>query len=350
MLLDGIHVPLTAPFYRDGKSYLRKLEHNVRRYSLTPAAGLVALVPGGEGAALCDSEQKESLSAVSETAAKEKLLIAGIAADSVDTALDLGAHAAEAGFDALLVGAPTSWPRLRSQAELLVYFRAIADASEIPVVLWSDASAPSRALAVEEIAELARHANILGLYDADLTADRRAAIAAATEAVKHDAIVTTIFAPVTRRMMAVEATGPAVFVSAESLGGGAAVAVAPPAPALKTRTKTVGFQLMSAGRTTGLLPLLESGVPGAMPQLAACAPQAVHEVYAAFKDGNPKLAAEKASRIAAADDLMADLGIAGIKYACDLNGYYGGYPRLPRLPLDASERERVDQVMAGLRN
>ena len=42
MLIDGIHIPLTVPFTRDGESYLRKLEYNVGRYSLTPAAGLVA--------------------------------------------------------------------------------------------------------------------------------------------------------------------------------------------------------------------------------------------------------------------------------------------------------------------
>ena len=52
MLIDGIHVPLTSPFYRDGRSYLRKLEHNVARYSLTPVAGLVAL--SSEGAGLSD--------------------------------------------------------------------------------------------------------------------------------------------------------------------------------------------------------------------------------------------------------------------------------------------------------
>src|ERR1700679_1693485 len=54
MLIDGMHIPLTVPFNRDGESYLRKLEYNVGRYSLTPAAGLVALV--AEGAALSDDE------------------------------------------------------------------------------------------------------------------------------------------------------------------------------------------------------------------------------------------------------------------------------------------------------
>lgn len=72
MLIDGIHVPLTAPFYRDGRLYLRKLEHNVRRYSLTPAAGLVAFAPFAEPTSLSDAEVSDSLVAISETAAAEK--------------------------------------------------------------------------------------------------------------------------------------------------------------------------------------------------------------------------------------------------------------------------------------
>ena len=107
---------------------------------------------------------------------------------------------------------------------------------------------------------------------------------------------------------------------------------------------------MAAGSAAGMLPLLEAGVAGAMPQLAACAPQACHEVLAAFKDGDPALAGLKAERLEAADELLREHGVAGVKYGCDLNGYFGGLPRLPRLPLTAEQRERMDAVMRDLRN
>ena len=48
MLLEGLQLPLTTPFYSDGRLNLRKLEHNVARYSKTPVAGLVALGATGE--------------------------------------------------------------------------------------------------------------------------------------------------------------------------------------------------------------------------------------------------------------------------------------------------------------
>jgi dihydrodipicolinate synthase/N-acetylneuraminate lyase len=181
--------------------------------------------------------------------------------------------------------------------------------------------------------------------------ERFQAIAEATEAVKREVTVTTVFAPVTRRMLVPETgEGAANFVTADSLSGGTAVAVAAPKSAIKTRTKSVGFQVMAAGRAMEMVSLLQAGVAGAMPELTASAPQAVYEAFAAFKDGDPALAAEKQQRLAAADALMAKLGVAGIKYGCDWNGYYGGVPRLPRLPLDAGERAQVERVLSGLRN
>ncbi len=343
MLIDGIHIPLTAPFYRDGASYWKKLEHNVGRYSLTPAAGLVALT--GEGEALSDEEMRDTLKVVSEAAAPEKVLVARIAKESVRGALWLAEEAAKADFDAVLLRAP----RNLTVAELRVFLAAVADASELPVML---SSAAENGLPVGTIAEFAQHRNALALFDAGLTVDRCRAIQEATAMVKHEVTVTTVFAPVTRRMLQVQepAAGSATFVTAESLAGGAAVAVAPPKPAIKTRTKTVGFQVMAAGTTAGLVDLLQAGVAGAMPALAACAPQGCYEAYAAFRDGDPALAAEKQQRLLAADAVLAELRVAGIKYGCDLNGYYGGAPRLPRLPLTSEQRAAVERVLASLKN
>lgn len=345
MLLDGIFVPLTTPFYRDGRLYVRKIEHNVDRFSKTPAAGMIALGGNGEASGLSDDETREVLHAVAQTAAKEKVLIAGVSRDSVRLSLAIAEAAATAGFDAVLAHAPSSC----NVEEMRVYFRALADSSPLPVILisGSGATAPSEAW----IAESARHPNVIGLVDAGLSTSRYKALVQATADIAREVTVTQIFGAVTRRMRTAENTGPATFVSADALGsGGSAVAVAAPQPALKTRTKKVGFQMLGAG-SVDILPLLLAGAAGAVPALAACAPQACHEVYAAWKDGDPHLAEEKAERIVEATRLLnEELGIAGLKYACDLNGYYGGAPRLPRLPLDGAGRARVEQVMREIRN
>jgi dihydrodipicolinate synthase/N-acetylneuraminate lyase len=96
---------------------------------------------------------------------------------------------------------------------------------------------------------------------------------------------------------------------------------------------------------------LRAGAVGAMPAFAACAPQASYEVYAAWKDGDEALADEKQARLSTAiQTVETELGLPGIRYASDLNGYFGGRPRLPLLPLNGDAREQVERVMKGIKN
>ena len=347
MLIDGIHIPLTVPFTRDGESYLRKLEYNVGRYSLTPAAGLVALTAGSEAAALSDAEIAETLRVIGAAADPTRCWWPAIAKDSVRGALVVARQAAEAGFDAVLVACAVAVGAAdggRGDAVL----PAVADGSPLPVMLGSESGSQGYRLSVDEIAQLARHGNVMGVYDEGLTVERYRAIAEATEGVKREVVVTTVFAPVTRRMMRGRWEDGRVRVGCSRWRGGRRWRGSA-AKALKTRTKVVGFQVMAAGSAVGMVELLEAGVAGAMLALAACAPQACYEVYAAFKDGDPALAAEKGERLVEADAAIRALGIAGVKYGCDCNGYFGGAPRLPRLPLDA-ERRTVVQACGGIRN
>ena len=142
--------------------------------------------------------------------------------------------------------------------------------------------------------------------------------------------MTAVFAAVTGRMrVRDEETASGLIAPGSLAGGGAAAAVAPARTIAKTRTKLVGFQILS-GRTSGVLDGLRAGAVGAMPGFAASAPQACYEVLAAWKDGDQGLAEEKQARLEqVAQRVEEELGVAGIKFGCDLNGYFGGMPRLP---------------------
>ena len=162
--------------------------------------------------------------------------------------------------------------------------------------------------------------------------------------------VTPIFEAVTARMLAQVVPQAATFVSAGELAGGPALAVAPPAVPLKTRTKEVGFQVLT-GSAPGILASVEAGASGAILGFAACAPQACQEVYLAWKDHDTKLAEEKQKRIAdTSKRIVGELGISGVKYACDFNGYFGGYARKPLLPLTAEQKSEIEALLAGTRN
>jgi 4-hydroxy-2-oxoglutarate aldolase len=142
------------------------------------------------------------------------------------------------------------------------------------------------------------------------------------------------------------------MVSVESLGGttkpsSAAVSLI---GKLKTRQKEVGFQVM-VGAAHQLEPSLALGAVGAILAFACPAPMACYEIYAALKEGDTALAREKQERVKqAAQRVVGDLGVPGVKYSMDVNGYYGGPARLPFLPLNADQKSEIDKLMAGIKS
>jgi dihydrodipicolinate synthase/N-acetylneuraminate lyase len=306
----------------------------------------------GEAVMLSDDESREVLKTASQAALAEKVLIAGIARESVAETLRLAEFAAAHHYDAVLVRTPHYYGPQMRPAEMLNFYRMVADQSALPVVLYSIPKFTHYELAVELVAELASHPNIVGLKDSSGNVERLAAVASATQnAPRRTVMVTPIFAAVTDRMVIEAVSGPANFVPAGSLGTEAAVAVANPLPRTKvTRKKEVGFQILT-GAADKLKASLDAGASGAVLGMAACAPQACLEIYAAWKENDPVLAEEKQQRMVRASKRVGgELGIPGLKYACDLNGYYGGRPRVPMLPLTAAEQAEVDLLMADLRH
>ena len=337
-----MHLPLTTPFHPDGRLNLRKLEQNVARYSLTPAAGMVVLGATGEANLLTDAEVREMLGHAIAAAAPTKVMLAGVACQGVIPTLERIELAASLGYDAVLVGPPVFAGV--SAVERRVYLERVVDASALPVVLTGD-------LPLDLVADLAFHPQVLGLLQNFASeADLRLLLGMAA-GVKRTVTVTTFFAAVTGRMAQSTLEAGTAMVSAATLGGGgAAVAVAPAKPVIRTRTKEVGFQILVAG-TEQMLSGLQAGAVGAVPPFAIAAPQACYEVMAAWKDGDPALAAEKQLRVVEAGrKVEGEFGVTGLKYGCDLNGYFGGLPRLPLLPLLGEQKAEVERLMQGMRS
>jgi dihydrodipicolinate synthase/N-acetylneuraminate lyase len=356
MLLEGIFTAATTPFHPDGRVFLKKLEQNIEHYSRTPVSGLVLLGSTGEAVMLSDDESREVLRAARGAASAEKVLLAGVARESLVETLRLAEFAAEQQYDAVLVRTPHYYtPQYSGSSSvalgILTYYRTLADRSPLPVVLYSIPKFTHYDLPVEVIAELAQHPNILGLKDSSGSVKRIAHVVEATRnAPRRELPVTSTFTAFTGRMLLDAAMPTGNFVSTDVLSGGTAVA-APPVPAVKAmRKKSVGFQVL-CGSAEHMLASLEAGASGAVLALAACAPQACQEIYTAWKENDPALAALKQERVVQASRYVSGaLGVPGIKHGCDLNGYYGGRPRLPLLPLDADQQAEVARVMGDVRN
>ena len=356
MLLEGVHVPLTTPFYPDGRVYLRKLEHNLRRYSLTPVSGLIVLATNGEAAALSDGEKRDILRTAAETCSPEKVLTAGISEAGVLNAVKLAEYAAEHRFDTVLLHAPETlaargWHEGGATAELLTWFRAVADGSPLPVVLASEAA--GRQLPVPVLAELATHANVVGVLETSAHIGRVAQLRTATLEIHRSVTTTVIFTAATERMLHPVPSGlpgdSGAFVSAASLSTGTALATAPAQPAMKTRTKQVGLQILW-GRAADATEAFHAGAGGLACDVSAAVPQAAFEIWAAWKDGDEPLMREKQARVAGAEPFFLEQGIAAVKAGAELSGYFGGRPRLPLLPLVSRGQQELAVLLNGMRS
>jgi dihydrodipicolinate synthase/N-acetylneuraminate lyase len=105
------------------------------------------------------------------------------------------------------------------------------------------------------------------------------------------------------------------------------------------------------GAAHQLEPSLAMGAVGAILAFAVPAPMACYEIYAALKEGDTALAREKQDRVKLpAQRVVSELGVPGVKYAMDLNGYYGGSSRLPFLPLTAELKAEIEKLMVGIKS
>jgi 4-hydroxy-2-oxoglutarate aldolase len=354
MLLHGIFPPLTTPFYPDGNIYFKKLEHNVERYSKTPVAGLVVLGSTGEAIMLSDEERRQVLKTAREVVAPNKVLIAGTGIESASETLRLTEYAAALGYDVALVRTPHFYKKMMQPANMLAFYRTVADRSALPVMIYNVPPFTGYDIPAELVMALAEHPNVIGLKESSGDVEKVRQMVEGTRQVKRLATVTETFEAVTPRMLKASSgsNGPGgelvpVSALASPKPSSAAVSVV---GGIKTREKEVGFQILT-GAAQKLEPSLQAGAVGAILGFADAAPTACYEIYVARKEGDTGLGRLKQDRIAvAAQRIVGELGLPGLKYGMDLNGYFGGPVRLPLLPLTADLKAEVERLLADVRN
>lgn len=354
MLLHGIFPPITTPFYPEGKIYFKKLEHNVERYSKTPVAGIVVLGSTGEAILLSDEERQEVLKTSMEAAAPNKVMIAGTGIESASETLRLTEYAAALGYDIAMVRTPHYYKSQMNPENMLAFYRFVADRSPLPVIIYNFPQATGYDIPAELVTQLADHPNVIGIKESSGDVEKVRKMVEGTRHVKRSVTVNETFEAVTPRMLkAASGNQGGELVPVGALAGegskpsSSAVTVV---SGIKTRQKEAGFQVL-VGAAQKLHPSLEAGAVGAILAFADPAPTACYEIYAAWKEGDAGLARLKQERIArAAQRIVSELSISAIKYAMDFNGYYGGVPRLPLLPVTADIKAEIESLLADIRN
>ena len=363
MFLHGIFPPITTPFYPDGSIYHRKLEQNVEHYSRTPTAGIVVLGSTGEAILLSGDERREVLKTAIAAAANEKVMIAGTGIESAIETLRLTEYAASIGYDVAMVRTPHYYKsQMANPANMLAFYRFVCDRSPLPVIIYNFPQATGYDIPAELVIELAEHPNLIGIKESSGSIEKVQKMVEGTRHIQRKATVTETFSAVTGRMLkAAETPASTEGGALVSIGGPAEVVLRTPRSQALIRSgqsgrlaqdaqKEVGFQVL-VGAAQKLAPSLDAGAVGAILAFADCAPTACYEIYAAWKEGDAKLAQEKQERIAkAAVRIVGELSIPGMKYAMDFNGLYGGPPRLPLLPLNGDQKAEVEKLLENIRN
>ncbi len=162
-LFKGVITALITPL-RDGKvdeaAFTRLLERQI-------AAGIHGVVPmgtTGESASLSLDEHKRVVELCVQVAAGRTRVIAGAGSSATEKSIELARFAKTVGADGALIVTP--YYNRPSQAGLALHFEAIAEAVQLPVLLYNVPGRTGVDMSNETVARLSTHPNIVGIKDA----------------------------------------------------------------------------------------------------------------------------------------------------------------------------------------
>lgn len=154
----GVYPAMVTPFNEDSSIDFEQLRRDATRLENAGVDGLVPMGSTGESATVSHDEHIAVIEAVVDTV--DVPVIAGTGSNSTDEALSLSRRAAAAGADALLLIAP--YYNRPEQRGFLEHYRAIADAVDLPQIVYNVPSRTGQGIDPETVIELARHENVQG--------------------------------------------------------------------------------------------------------------------------------------------------------------------------------------------
>jgi len=287
-MLSGILPPLVTPFREDGTLDLAAFEANLEAYAAHELGGYLVLGSNGEAGVLDESEKLALIGATRRRAAG-RLVLAGTGLESTAATIELTRKAAAAGADAALVLTPHYYKTQMRTEVLKRHFEAVAEASPIPVLLYSVPVFTGLPLPPELPAALSAHPRIVGIKE-----------------------------------------------SSGDLGlMGRVLGSVPASFAVACGSAPVLFPALCLGAVAGVL------------AVACCAPRPTAALYHAFRRGDRETALRLQRAITPlATAVTATYGVPGLKLAVDLAGLRGGVPRAPLPPAPPGARAELARLLA----
>ncbi len=287
-MFRGSLVALITPMQADGSLDLKAFSDFVEWQIEEGTQGLIPVGTTGESPTVSHAEHHQVVAACIAAARGRVPVIAGTGSNSTAEAIDLTRHAKQDGADAALVVTP--YYNKPTQEGLYRHYMAIADAVELPLIIYNIPGRSVVDMSVETMARLATHPNIVGVKDATANLTR----------------------PLHTRL----ACGPEFC------------------------------QLSGEDHTA--LAYLAAGGHGCISVTANVAPRLCRQMHDAWADGRIKDAMAIQDRLVPVHDAMfCETSPGPVKVAASLLGRSRDLCRLPMAPVADSTRARVRDAMAG---
>lgn len=240
----------------------------------------------GEGSTLTDEEHVECIRCAVERTAGRVPVVAGAGSNHTDYALWLSKESKRVGADALLHVTP--YYNKTSQAGLVKHFNTLADAVDLPVILYNVPSRTGMTIAPKTYKELAKHPNIVAAKEAS---GNFSAIAEAR------------------------------YLCGDDLD-------------------------FYSGNDDQIVPLLSMGGKGVISVLANVAPKITHDICQLYFDGKTSESAALQIKIMGLiQALFCDVNPIPVKEAMNMMGWKAGHCRLPLADMSAECRARLEKEM-----
>jgi 4-hydroxy-2-oxoglutarate aldolase len=286
--LSGVLIPTVTPFDNTGEVDLGAFSRNARAWLGHPVRGFVVGGSTGE-AVLLDEDERVRLWSAARELLGDRLLVAGTGAESLRASVRMARAAADAGADALLVQPPSFYRGAMTPGVLEDHFRAVADASPVPVIVYqvplhlNTLDIPNNVSAT-----LSEHPNIVGIKDS------RGKLELVQELAD---------------------------------------------------TCQPGFQVL-VGNGALLFAALEAGAAGGILGVANILPGACSALFHEWESGDRGEAARLQEVVAPVHrGVVGGMGVSGVKKALDLLGLAGGTPRPPLRPLPESRYPELRSLL-----
>ena len=285
--LNGIFPPIPTPFENDVVAY-HHLAANVQKWNRTGLTGYVVFGSNGEYPFLSLEEKLKVVETVRNEAKSDMPVIAGSGCESTQETIQLTNQCAKAGAQAALVVTPHYYGGKMTDEALFHHYNRVADETKIPIILYNVTKFTHVNLSPKLAAELSEHENIIGIKDSS--------------------------------------------GNISQLG-----------EYLNLVLPSFSVLVGTAGALKGALDL---GCEGGVLALANIAPKICVDIYQLVLKGDHEAAANLQLRMIPVNNAVtSDYGVAGLKKALDLLGYFGGIPRPPLLPLAETASEKIKETL-----